>query len=140
MPALYNCFGACLVIRSEDWVELRRLACEHGWRPAGTSKPAISLDIDRTQSCNENWNGNYDDPCGQIVTRNDARALSEALGELLLRGPSERLATPLLQVRSLAESGGFIIARADDFATIAEAATTSTWDYIQAEVAPASSY
>jgi hypothetical protein len=77
---LYNQSAEAFHIFEEDWRELCETAKRHGWQPAGTARPPISLDIDSSEHVPEEpWNQEYRVPQQQTVMRHDARALAAAL-------------------------------------------------------------
>lgn len=56
----------------------------HGWKPAGTSRPPLRLDLDVVDQTPERpWDGSYRSPLGQIVLRQDAKAMAAALRRAL---------------------------------------------------------
>jgi hypothetical protein len=89
---LYNQSGEVFAIFQEDWWEFCETAQRHGWKPAGTERPPIRLDIDHSDpSPQEPWNHDYRVPQQQTVLRHDAKALAAALrrvddpGRLIVR-------------------------------------------------------
>jgi hypothetical protein len=66
------------------WPKLLRLAQAHGWKPLGTSQP----DEELVHFPNHRWDrSNYTTNDGQIVSAEDAQALSNALEAALRQIP-----------------------------------------------------
>ena len=75
---LYNRDAQAFQISNREWQELLRSARELGWQPAGTLRPPIRLDLPHPERQKE-WDGDYENACGQVVTRKDADSLTAAL-------------------------------------------------------------
>lgn len=71
---LINSVGQTHQWKVLGWWHLLNLACEYGWSPRGTEPP-----ID----AGSDWDGNYFQNEGQLVTAGDAIALADALARLL---------------------------------------------------------
>lgn len=72
---LFNQVGESFDLSAGEWNEVLVTAERFGWRPRGTSRPAVSWDSPASGP----WQGDYRDPQGQIVIRDDATRLAEAL-------------------------------------------------------------
>jgi hypothetical protein len=70
---LTNSFGQTHQWKVLGWWILLNLAREYGWSPGGTELPDADSD----------WDGNYFQNMGQLVSREDATALADALERLL---------------------------------------------------------
>jgi hypothetical protein len=64
----------------EGWQLLTKIAKKHGWVPRGTQEPP-----DWDSSAYGKWDGGYDTFDGQIVTQEDADAMSDGLMAAVLR-------------------------------------------------------
>src|SRR4051794_29746287 len=75
--------GACVAIAPKDWLQLLSRARQYGWIPTGTVRPPARFDFGPVES--DSWDGNYEFPEGQVVTRRDAEhlrfALQDAIGD-----------------------------------------------------------
>ncbi|MEZ5351024.1 MAG: hypothetical protein R2762_00175 [Bryobacteraceae bacterium] len=83
---LINHTGDEIEMSAAEWSEIRQLAVLHGWTPQGTSAPPLDFDARRTGR----WSGSYDAPTGQMVRREDAARLADAI-ELARRPHHHRL-------------------------------------------------
>lgn len=79
---IYRSDGSAVRIEATEWIEYLELARNHGWIPAGTSRPAIAFDVDVLPGDRLPWAATYTPACGQVVRREDARRLSMALAKL----------------------------------------------------------
>lgn len=71
---LTNSIGQTHQWKVLGWWHLLNLAREYGWSPCYTERPTHS---------GSDWDGNYFQNQGQLMTANDAASLANALGQLL---------------------------------------------------------
>lgn len=108
--------GEAVELSACEWIELLAFARQRGWQPAGTAAPPrnVALDVDPAADRLQPWDGGYDQPAGQTVTREDACQLGEFLGAAILCGDTPPLARSdaTLSVIELCRRGaGFLICR-----------------------------
>lgn len=99
--------GRAMVVNPVLWKRALDLARAHGWRPAGTLAPPIRWD-----GSDNRWDGAYEPPLGQEVSRADARALADALGRAAGTDPS--LAEKLREIAAFCRRAGFLVCAAPE--------------------------
>src|SRR4051812_45270129 len=104
---LYNRDAEPFHLSNQAWRDLLKWARELGWRPAGTLKPPIRLDQPRPAE-EQKWSGDYENACGQVVTRADANALIAVIEERQSH-LQEVLTLDLFKFIVFAGKGGFLI-------------------------------
>jgi hypothetical protein len=72
---LLNPLGRCFKLSAADWHLALAAARENGWKPTGTLAPPVALSSGKPQR----WQGDYQTPAGQEISRPDARCLARAL-------------------------------------------------------------
>lgn len=92
--------GGDFRLNNISWRYVLALVRQHGWEPAGTELPQLTLyNRDDTvdegatrrvyQEAAEDWDGGYSSNDGQWVTDEDARNMAEALEQALPHIPDE---------------------------------------------------
>lgn len=104
---LFHPDGRAIVVNPLLWKQALELARTHGWRPAGTLAPPV-----RWHGPGTAWQGGYDPPAGQEVSRTDARALAEALDRAAAAAPD--LFEPLAGLAAFCRRAGFLICPAPE--------------------------
>lgn len=99
--------GSAIVVNPVLWSRILGLARAHGWRPAGTLAPPIRWD-----GSDNHWDGAYEPPLGQEVSRSDARALADALGRAAASEPS--MAENLRELAAFCRRAGFLVCAAPE--------------------------
>ena len=74
--------GRFVAVTKDQWIELRTLAIQHGWKPCGTIDPGLGLEELKNFE-KRGWMGGYDCPSFQKATEGDAYALSDCLASAL---------------------------------------------------------
>ncbi|HIA41185.1 MAG TPA: hypothetical protein EYN87_03665 [Gammaproteobacteria bacterium] len=74
--------GRFVAVTKDQWIELRALAIQHGWKPCGTIDPGLGLEELKNFE-KRGWMGGYDCPSFQKATEGDAYALSDCLASAL---------------------------------------------------------
>jgi hypothetical protein len=74
--------GLFVAVTKDQWIELRALAIQHGWKPCGTIDPGLGLEELKNFE-KRGWMGGYDCPSFQKATEGDAYALSDCLASAL---------------------------------------------------------
>ncbi len=104
---LFHPDGGAIVLNPFLWRKALELARAHGWQPAGTLAPPIRWDGSGIR-----WNGEYDPPAGQEVTRSDARALAEALSRAVTSNAD--LSGALKELIAFCRQAGFLLCPAPE--------------------------
>lgn len=100
---LFHPDGRAIVVNPLLWRQALELARAHGWRPAGTLAPPVRWDGTRGGP----WQGDYDPPAGQEVSRADARSLAEALARAASADPG--LKPSLDEIAAFCRRAGFLL-------------------------------
>jgi hypothetical protein len=74
--------GRFVAVTKDQWIELRALAIQHGWKPCGTIDPGLGLEELKNFE-KKGWMGGYDCPSFQKATEGDAYALADCLASAL---------------------------------------------------------
>jgi hypothetical protein len=93
---IYNQAGDHFYLKPREWDEILIVAEGNGWKPAGTAEPAVDFD----STTPRRWDGNYSQPCGQIMKRSDVQAMATALNTHVGSEGAFR-STTALRVRAL---------------------------------------
>lgn len=104
---LFHPDGRAIVVNPLLWKHALELARAHDWRPAGTLAPPV-----RWNGGDAPWQGHYDPPAGQEVSRADARALADALARAASTDPS--LKPALDEIAAFCRRAGFLICPAPE--------------------------
>jgi len=113
--SLYNLHGHLHTVELDEWTSALNLAQQHGWNPAGTARPPVSIDVDNRVDSSEQWKGEYDVAAGQSVRTSDAKALASALEDAARGIPAEpqvcedKFRQDLESLSKFCCSGSFII-------------------------------
>ncbi|MFN7922566.1 MAG: hypothetical protein U0Q16_20855 [Bryobacteraceae bacterium] len=104
---LFNQAGESFDISAGEWNEVLVAAERYGWHPRGTSRPAVSWDFAERRQ----WDGDYRNPKGQIVIRQDAAALATAVDSSIHESyPFQWIARARVrQLLEFCETGPFLI-------------------------------
>ncbi len=99
---LYHTNGEAFALSPGLWRRALERARALGWSPAAPLPPPVSLDGTATA-----WDGSYESPLGQQVSRPDAHALGLALERSLAERPEP---VPALQdLARFCKFGGFLV-------------------------------
>lgn len=114
---LYHTSGRAFALSPGLWRRALEKARAFGWRPIAPLPPPVSLDGAATA-----WDGGYESPAGQQVSRPDAHALGLALERSLAERPEP---VPALQdLARFCKFGGFLVCPSpgitDSLASLAE--------------------
>jgi len=99
---LYHTSGEAFALSPGLWRRALERARAFGWRPVAPLPPPVPLD--GTPSM---WDGGYESPAGQQVSRPDALALGLALERSLAERPEP--ASALQDLARFCEAGGFLV-------------------------------
>lgn len=104
---LFHPDGRAIVVHPMLWRRALELARANGWRPAGTLAPPLRWDAEDAP-----WQGAYDPPVGQQVSRADARALADALAHAASAEPA--LKPSLYEIAAFCRQAGFLLCPAPE--------------------------
>ncbi len=99
---LYHPSGEAFALSPTLWRRALGRARSWGWHPAGALPAPVSLD-----GSPSGWEGGYDPPAGQQVSRPDAAALGAALERSLAEQPDSSSA--LQELAKFCKAGGFLV-------------------------------
>ncbi|MBX9600211.1 MAG: hypothetical protein K2X35_04365 [Bryobacteraceae bacterium] len=111
---IYRSDGSAVAITAGEWLEYLDLARQHGWMPTGTSRPAVTLDVDREPQQDRDWSAAYAPACGQVVRREDARQLSIALERAEKNPKANRMCRSLSSLIHALSSGPVLLGDGDE--------------------------